>query len=103
MKHRTLRLLLAAAAAVLAATAAEMPSGKRYRNSLGMEFIRIEPGSFVMGHDEMFTLSRSSAEPKGDLATVQSRDGMIHLISGINDYRFNLKWLETAPPALPAQ
>lgn len=52
---------------------------------------------------EMFTLRHSSAEPRGYLATVQSRDGMIHLISSINYYRFNLKWLETPPPALPAR
>ncbi len=27
------------------------PSGPRFRNSLGMEFVRIEPGAFTMGHD----------------------------------------------------
>ncbi len=31
------------------ACAAGMPTGPRYTNSIGMEFVRIEPGSFIMG------------------------------------------------------
>jgi hypothetical protein len=47
-----------------------------------------------------FTMNRENAEPRGYMAICQSRDGLIHLISSINYYRFNLKWLETPPPAL---
>jgi formylglycine-generating enzyme required for sulfatase activity len=36
---------------LLAVTAfAEMPQGDEYTNSLGMKFVRIEPGTFKMGH-----------------------------------------------------
>ena len=47
-----------------------------------------------------FTMSKSSAEPKGYLSVCQGLDGVIHLISSWNHYAFNLKWLETPPPAL---
>ncbi len=47
-----------------------------------------------------FVLNRENAEPRGYMAICQSRDGRIHLISSINYYRFNLKWLETPPPAM---
>ena len=49
-----------------------------------------------------FVLSRENAEPRGYMAICQSRDGLIHLISSINYYRFNLKWVETPPPAMQA-
>jgi sulfatase modifying factor 1 len=32
--------------------AAEMPTGKEYVNSIGMKFVRIEPGGFIMGYEE---------------------------------------------------
>ncbi|MHC4062183.1 MAG: SUMF1/EgtB/PvdO family nonheme iron enzyme [Planctomycetota bacterium] len=32
--------------------AAEMPTGKKHTNSLGMKFVRIKPGSFMMGQKE---------------------------------------------------
>ncbi len=35
--------------AATAANAAEMPEAKEYTNSMGMKFVRIEPGTFVMG------------------------------------------------------
>ena len=57
------------------------------------------PVASTDGHP-VFTLDRSTAEPHGYLAVCQSRDGAIHLISSINYYRFNLKWLEKPPPAL---
>ncbi|WP_135547835.1 SUMF1/EgtB/PvdO family nonheme iron enzyme [Paenibacillus cymbidii] len=47
-----------------------------------------------------FTMDRSSAEPKGYLAAVQSRSGLIHLVSSRIHYTFNLAWLTAAPPAL---
>jgi len=41
-----------------------------------------------------FTMSRTTAEPMGYLAGVQSPDGIIHLISSKQYYAFNLAWLE---------
>jgi formylglycine-generating enzyme required for sulfatase activity len=46
-----------------------------------------------------FTLSKSSSERRGYLSVCQARNGVIHLISSWNHYAFNLKWLETPPPA----
>lgn len=48
-----------------------------------------------------FKLSASSGEPKGYLSICQGLDGVIHLISSRQHYAFNLKWMETAPPAVP--
>jgi len=52
------------------------------------------------GKRSRFTMSKSTAEPKGYLSVCQGLDGVIHLISSWNHYAFNLKWLETAPAAL---
>ena len=41
-----------------------------------------------------FTLDATHSEPKGYLAATQTPDGIIHLISSRNHYRFNLAWLE---------
>lgn len=41
-----------------------------------------------------FTLDATHSEPKGYLAATQTPDGVIHLISSRNHYRFNLAWLE---------
>jgi sulfatase modifying factor 1 len=46
-----------------------------------------------------FTLSPTSAEPKGYMAGTQAPDGTIHLISSWNHYAFNLAWLRTPMPA----
>ena len=46
-----------------------------------------------------FTMSATSAEPKGYMAGVQSPDGIIHLISSWNHYAFNAAWLKTPMPA----
>ncbi len=35
---------------ILAAKAARMPTEKQYSNSIGMKFVRIEPGTFYMGY-----------------------------------------------------
>ena len=32
-----------------ATAGAEMPAGRQFANSLGMEFVRVEPGEFLMG------------------------------------------------------
>ncbi|MHC4638471.1 MAG: SUMF1/EgtB/PvdO family nonheme iron enzyme [Planctomycetota bacterium] len=47
-----------------------------------------------------FIMSKTDAEPKGYLSVCQARNGMIHLISSWNHYAFNIKWIETPPPAL---
>jgi len=49
-----------------------------------------------------FTMGLNSAEPKGYFSVCQARNGLIHLISSWNHYAFNLKWLETPPPATAA-
>jgi len=46
-----------------------------------------------------FTLSATSAEPKGYMACTQAPDGVIHLISSWNHYAFNLAWLKAPMPA----
>ncbi len=46
-----------------------------------------------------FTMGLSTAEPKGYLSVCQARNSVIHLISSWNHYKFNLKWLQTPPPA----
>jgi hypothetical protein len=61
------------------------------------------PGREVAGTDgRTFVMSHSTAEPRGYLSVWQAADGVIHLISSRNHYAFNLKWLETAPPAAPS-
>ena len=57
------------------------------------------PGTDGWRQGRTFTMSRSSAEPKGYLSVCQARNGIIHLISSWNHYAFNLKWLETPPPS----
>jgi len=49
----------------------------------------------------LFTLSFTSAEPRGYLSVCQAVDGVIHLISSRQHYAFNLAWLKTPPPASP--
>ena len=44
-----LAVILTAVVAVTHAGAAQLPDGKTYTNAIGMEFVRIEPGSFTMG------------------------------------------------------
>jgi sulfatase modifying factor 1 len=45
-------------------------------------------------------LDASHSEPKGYLCCTQSPDGIIHLLSSVFHYRFNLAWLRTSPPGL---
>ncbi|MHC4715156.1 MAG: hypothetical protein ACYTAN_18115 [Planctomycetota bacterium] len=47
MKNSILYAMLLAATA--GASSAEIPGGKEYTNSVGMKFVRVEPGSFMMG------------------------------------------------------
>ena len=55
------------------------------------------------GNTGIFTMSYSSAEPRGYLSVHQTPDDVIHLISSKQYYAFNLAWLETdpAPPPPP--
>ena len=52
---------------------------------------RFLDGGAWTGH---FIMDALHAEPKGYLAATQTPDGIIHLISSKNHYRFNLQWLE---------
>lgn len=50
---------------------------------------------------EQCTIGFTSAEPEGYMSACQGANGLIHVISSWNYYAFNLKWLETPPPAKP--
>jgi len=45
-----------------------------------------------------FKMTPSSAEPRGYMSVCQGKNGVIHLITSINHYAFNLKWVETPAP-----
>jgi formylglycine-generating enzyme required for sulfatase activity len=47
-----------------------------------------------------FTMSQSTAEPKGYMSVCQTPDGLINLISSALHYQFNIAWLKTPMPAL---
>lgn len=47
----------------------------------------------------LFTMGLNSAEPGGYLAICQGQNGIIHLISSKQHYRFNYAWLKEAPPS----
>jgi hypothetical protein len=46
-----------------------------------------------------FIMDETHAEPGGYLAATQTPDGVIHLISSAQHYRFNLAWLTEPMPA----
>ena len=46
-----------------------------------------------------FKMGLNSAEPGGYLAVCQGQNGIIHLISSRQHYRFNLAWLKELPPS----
>jgi len=46
-----------------------------------------------------FTMSPTTAEPKGYMAGTQAPDGVIHLISSKQHYAFNIAWLKKPMPA----
>jgi len=50
------------------------------------------------GNTGRFTMSATSAEPRGYLSICQTPDGVIQLISSKQHYAFNLAWLNTRPP-----
>ncbi|WP_145929062.1 SUMF1/EgtB/PvdO family nonheme iron enzyme [Termitidicoccus mucosus] len=47
-----------------------------------------------MGNTGKFTMSKTTAEPKGYLAGVQARNGVIHLVSSGVYYSFNEAWIK---------
>ncbi|MHC4520046.1 MAG: sialidase family protein, partial [Planctomycetota bacterium] len=49
------------------------------------------------GNTGMFTMSDTSAEPRGYMSIHQSPDNVIHLISSKQYYAFNLAWLQQDP------
>ena len=49
------------------------------------------------------TMDAHYAEFVGYLSVCQTPDNIIHLLSSRQHYAFNLKWLQTAPPAAPPQ
>jgi formylglycine-generating enzyme required for sulfatase activity len=49
-------------------------------------------------HTDIFTLDDTHAETGGYLSARQTPDGVIHLISSAQHYRFNLAWLKTPMP-----
>lgn len=46
-----------------------------------------------------FIMGLNSAEPGGYLAVTQGKNGIIHLISSKQHYRFNYAWLKESPPS----
>jgi formylglycine-generating enzyme required for sulfatase activity len=59
------------------------------------------PGREVETMDgRLFTMDKSHAEPGGYMTGCQTEDGLIHIISSIQHYAFNLEWLRTPPPAI---
>jgi hypothetical protein len=51
------------------------------------------------GNTGTFTMSPTSAEPRGYLSICQAPNGVIHLISSKQHYAFNQTWLNTPPSA----
>jgi formylglycine-generating enzyme required for sulfatase activity len=49
----------------------------------------------------LISLDAQNAEHVGYLSVCQTPNGLIHLISSRQHYTFNLKWLNTPPPAAP--
>ncbi|MHA1679614.1 MAG: SUMF1/EgtB/PvdO family nonheme iron enzyme [Promethearchaeota archaeon] len=47
-----------------------------------------------MDYKASFTMDGTRSEPSGYMAACQSPDGIVHLISSSNHYRFNLSWLK---------
>jgi hypothetical protein len=61
------------------------------------------PGRLIESLDgRLVTMGFESAEPRGYMSVCQTADGVVQLISSRQHYAFNLKWLETPPPASPA-
>lgn len=57
---------------------------------------------FTMDHGRV-RMSPVRSEPQGYLAITQAGDGMIHLLSSINHYAFNLAWLKKPQADVPVE
>ncbi|MCC7498487.1 MAG: SUMF1/EgtB/PvdO family nonheme iron enzyme [Bryobacterales bacterium] len=57
-----------------------------------------EHGAATLG-DGWIRMSPRTSEPIGYLAATQARNGVIHLISSINHYAFNLAWIQQGQPS----
>ena len=67
MKSRRFRIILLAFATSQIAAAgekADLPTAKEFKNSVGMKFVRIEPGTFVMGEGKVPPRSRAEWEQR---------------------------------------
>lgn len=53
--------------------------------------------AFTLDHGR-FRMSPVRSEPQGYLAITQTSDGLVHLLSSINHYAFNLAWLKQPAP-----
>ena len=49
MRHFMICIAIMASTVMHEPVSAEMPAAKQYTNSIGMKFVRIEPGTFEMG------------------------------------------------------
>jgi hypothetical protein len=57
---------------------------------------RLNGGAWTGG----FTMDATHGEPRGYLCFTQTPDGVIHLLSSMLHYRFNLAWLKAKPPGI---
>ncbi len=55
---------------------------------------------FLSRKNKYDTMTAKKAEEGGYLASCQSADGIIHIVSNRVEYAFNLKWLQTHSPAM---
>jgi formylglycine-generating enzyme required for sulfatase activity len=63
-----------------------------------------KPDHAVFTMDEgRVRMSAARSEPIGYLTITQSQDGVIHLLSSINHYAFNLAWLKQGQPDAPLE
>ena len=52
-----------------------------------------------LGNTGTFTMTKTSSEPKGYLTGVQTRDGLVHILSSGFEYTFNEAWVKQSPPS----
>jgi sulfatase modifying factor 1 len=62
---------------------------------------RALPSRLPTEDNASWTMTNSTAEPKGYTTARQTPDGMIHVASSRLSYHFNLAWLDTPPPDAP--
>jgi hypothetical protein len=63
-----------------------------------------KPDHAVFTMDEgRVRMSPIRSEPLGYLSICQTQDGLVHLVSSINHYAFNLAWLKQGQPDVPLE